>query len=658
MTNTYKTLNPLGSNSAKDLYDNASNFDEAMNSPSPSFYDRFNKRRETWAGMEQAFDDFLIASGPVFLGDYDADGPLTITQPNEVFTKDGNYYRAGPALALPYTTVNNWVIDQPKFTLAGDNVIRSDLASTSTSLGVSLVAGASRMVNSVADLLALPQPWSLPVFTLGYSTPGDGGNAGPFYWDALSAETANGGTIFGAGSGRAKLAFSGEINVKIFGAKGDGVTDDTSAIQAAINFANPKGLRVYVPAGLYVISGTGLLVTNTGAGSTGGTQSIAYRTGIRGDGRGASILSWAGGAGQSCLKVISGGVSQVLFENFSLLQPGASKVGTGLLLMQTSHAEFNNIAVEGFETGLKAEDNFTVVFNTCLFAKNIYGATGYFNFVSRPNDFAFNSCNFWLNEIHGLSFKNPTTLLIRGGSFEGNGDNIQFYGALKVDGNPVDGIAGLTVEGVYFENNAGDFDIGIYDSASGGIHNVTGCTFNRVSSTRFTSACIALYKNNLNWRTMIRVHGNGFGGFGTYVPSSTRKYVQVPSPVDTFYVMDVGLNIYGNTAEIPDLPGALSTPRNIGVAVRFNGTTGAIDGISTNVLSVTRNSVGYYTILYAKNLKLAKNSYSVGMAESSVFPELFSESVGSLSFKTRNPAGTLTDFTNLSVLVYGEDGGI
>lgn len=42
------------------------------------------------------------------------------------------------------------------------------------------------------------------------------------------------------------------LNVKDFGAKGDGETNDTAAIQCAIN-ACPKGGRVYVPAGVYKI---------------------------------------------------------------------------------------------------------------------------------------------------------------------------------------------------------------------------------------------------------------------------------------------------------------------------------------------------------------------------------------------------------------------
>jgi hypothetical protein len=49
-------------------------------------------------------------------------------------------------------------------------------------------------------------------------------------------------------------ADSGVLNVKDFGAKGDGRTDDTAAIQAALN-AHPNGKRiVYLPNGTYLVS--------------------------------------------------------------------------------------------------------------------------------------------------------------------------------------------------------------------------------------------------------------------------------------------------------------------------------------------------------------------------------------------------------------------
>ena len=44
------------------------------------------------------------------------------------------------------------------------------------------------------------------------------------------------------------------VNVKEFGAKGDGICDDFQSIQKAINYANTKGRKVFIPKGEYLIS--------------------------------------------------------------------------------------------------------------------------------------------------------------------------------------------------------------------------------------------------------------------------------------------------------------------------------------------------------------------------------------------------------------------
>lgn len=73
---------------------------------------------------------------------------------------------------------------------------------------------------------------------LGYYEPGDGGG-GDFWWDDNSTDDDNGGTIFqvvNTFTGRWNRIVSGTIDVECFGAKGDGVSNDTAAIQSLINY--------------------------------------------------------------------------------------------------------------------------------------------------------------------------------------------------------------------------------------------------------------------------------------------------------------------------------------------------------------------------------------------------------------------------------------
>ncbi|HGN1626683.1 TPA: sialate O-acetylesterase [Pseudomonas aeruginosa] len=125
---TYATGNPLGSKDPRDLYDNAENLDRFTNGQAPSYPDRFNVSRKSLSGMEAEHDALMLTLGYKFIGDYDDPGELTFTQQNQIMSKGGEYWRPGPNLPLPYTTVNNWAIDQPKFVSVGDASLRGDLS--------------------------------------------------------------------------------------------------------------------------------------------------------------------------------------------------------------------------------------------------------------------------------------------------------------------------------------------------------------------------------------------------------------------------------------------------------------------------------------------------------------------------------------------------
>jgi hypothetical protein len=97
------------------------------------------------------------------------------------------------------------------------------------------VAGAPPVltVNTLADVITFQPQGGRVVQTRGYHTAGDGGH-GLYRWtNALPAGVVtNRGTWFAGSSGFWGLLHDGTVNVRQFGAKGDGVTDDTAEINA------------------------------------------------------------------------------------------------------------------------------------------------------------------------------------------------------------------------------------------------------------------------------------------------------------------------------------------------------------------------------------------------------------------------------------------
>ena len=89
------------------------------------------------------------------------------------------------------------------------------------------------------------------VQTLGATTKNDGGG-GQWYWDGTDTSADNLGTVIKEATtttGRWKRQYSGVVNVKWFGASGDGVSDDT----ANLNNAFQSG-SVFIPEGTYSVN--------------------------------------------------------------------------------------------------------------------------------------------------------------------------------------------------------------------------------------------------------------------------------------------------------------------------------------------------------------------------------------------------------------------
>lgn len=256
MANTYDTSAfPLGSTEVKVLYNNAENADIAVNSEALTWVDRppFNKVRKTFAGMEADAQNALLNTGFEFIGDYDADGPLTLTRMNQTFSKDGEFWRPGPSIALPFTTTGNWATDQPNFVSNGDASLRSALANDSNPvMGSAIIGRGVQVVQSFAELRALSKnSASQSAFLAGVG-------GGPFELDGSDTTTADDGgyTIVANDGARWKRPWTGTVSPFEYGAVGNGVADDRLKVRAAIAKIRAKGNGILdVSGGTFALSG-------------------------------------------------------------------------------------------------------------------------------------------------------------------------------------------------------------------------------------------------------------------------------------------------------------------------------------------------------------------------------------------------------------------
>ncbi|MDM3096946.1 hypothetical protein [Citrobacter sp. Cf140] len=132
----YATMNPLGSTSPYDLFDNAQNFDNAINSITAAIWqDRLGKARYTWHGIEEMAKAAIAAFGYITMDSFQAGATLTL--PNQVLrdTSTGEYYRwdgvfptGGKIVPAGSTPANSGGISIGAWLSVGDAVLRGQIS--------------------------------------------------------------------------------------------------------------------------------------------------------------------------------------------------------------------------------------------------------------------------------------------------------------------------------------------------------------------------------------------------------------------------------------------------------------------------------------------------------------------------------------------------
>lgn len=118
------------------------------------------------------------------------------------------------------------------------------------------------------------------VRTAGYAAAGDGGGA---LYAKVVSEPTHGGKFQSADGAWWELAEK-KVNALQFGVIGNGVADDTVALQAAINFCLAKQIELYIPGGAFLVTNS-LNLTFAGASGAGLDTNMYRGVTIRGKGR-------------------------------------------------------------------------------------------------------------------------------------------------------------------------------------------------------------------------------------------------------------------------------------------------------------------------------------------------------------------------------------
>ena len=158
---------------------------------------------------------------------------------------------------------------------------------------------------------------------------------GTFIYDATQSAVNNGGTVF---DGWVRQ-YSGAVNVKWFGAKGDGLTDDNSTlipnIQNAIDYSIAYNKDLYLPNGIYKFS-IGLEVISTST----------YNN---------TINIYGSGVGSTVLTKITDSSSSYTFTGSFLDSAITVNINAAISLISTSNyihgCKISNLEIQGNQSG-------------------------------------------------------------------------------------------------------------------------------------------------------------------------------------------------------------------------------------------------------------------------------------------------------------------
>ncbi|TCL58315.1 pectate lyase-like protein [Hydrogenispora ethanolica] len=233
------------------------------------------------------------------------------------------------------------------------------------------------------------------------------------------------------------------VNVKTFGARGDGVSDDSASIQRALASLKDGG-ALFFPKGQYAFTRTLTIPSNVR---------------IFGDSKRSAVLLYLG----TDRAIVSGertgkyGVGSYYLTIEDITLRGVYDAGTGLYIT-SRYLTVNNAEISHFDTGVDAQFCWTNKFyNVSFFYHNNVAFKG----GSFLNANSFVNCIFSTGQ-RAVSFTQGSNVSFVGCQFEGYTDACFSFNEVSKNA-----IWNLNISGCYFENRGKVLDAGANCSLAG-----------------------------------------------------------------------------------------------------------------------------------------------------------------------------------------------
>lgn len=397
-----------------------------------------------------------------------------------------------------------------------------------------------------------------------------------------------------------------EINpwddVKAYGAVGNGVADDTTAIQAAINSAQSRGGIVFFPAGSYKITST-LNITN----------GVKLRgVGVQGDQgggfQGHSITQSTGFLGS--VIVVPNAVNAIIavtdyavqIENLQIVYPGVANTNVIAITIQTPAGATKANTSSYIKDCLIAGGDFGITLTNCLdfrvSGNDILYQVTYGMVVNSPNYPSYNQASIYDNLFWGAGNAGYQACLL-----------MQAGGDMRIWGNKMSG-GGINTTGLaLFGAVSGAQSMEPMVITGNSFEGQQNCIAMNTANASFLISNIVITGNQL-WGGGKAILSNGFG---------TAQYVN-------------GLVISGNCLSVNGGSGK--------TVVSLDGIIGCT--ITGNILNLSGGgtaSTGIFLGTHASNVTSSANNYASGITTN------IAEATAGGNFLYDSPTGVIAPVT-------------